>query len=76
RFATDCDALGAVCRLVGGEDAAGADRQAFRAFVARRLAGADQAGTDLTRERELAERLYLETDWTLPPPGRTASGEW
>lgn len=75
-FATDCDELGAVCRLLRGEDPSLPARQAFRAFAARRLLGTDSGGTDLARGRELAERLYQETDWTLPPPGRTASGEW
>lgn len=75
RFATDCDALGAVGRLVGGEDASAPDRQAFRAFAARRLLGADGDGTDPAREQALAERLYLETDWILPPPGRPLRGE-
>ena len=76
RFDTDCDELGAVCRLGWGDDASMTDRQSFRAFAARRLIGADGDGTDLARERELAERLYLETDWVLPPPGRTTRGEW
>jgi len=74
-FGTDCDALGALCRLKLGDDASLPARQSFRDFAARRLLGADGDGTDWVRERELAERLYLETDWSLPPPGRTAGGE-
>ncbi len=74
-FRTDCDALGAVCRLERGEDASEAGRRAFRAFAARHLAGQDAALTEGTPEAALAERFFLETDWTLPLPGRGAAGE-
>ena len=73
-FRTDCDALGAVCRLERGEDASEAGRRAFRAFAARHLAGQDAALAEGTAEAALAERFFLETDWTLPPPGRDAAG--
>lgn len=76
RFVTDCDELGAVCRLAGGDDPTLSARQDFRAFVSRHLLGAGGDGADPARGRELAERLYLETDWVLPPPGRTARGAW
>ena len=75
-FTTDCDGLGAVCRLARGEDGSQASRQAFRAFAARHQLGARCGDTDWSLGRELAQRLYLETDWALPPPGRPASGEW
>ncbi len=74
-FHTDCDGLGAVCRLERGEDSSEADRRAFRTFAARHLAGEDAALADGTPEAALAERYFLETDWTLPPPGRDAAGE-
>ncbi|MHC1788396.1 glycosyltransferase family 9 protein [Solidesulfovibrio sp.] len=76
RFVTDCDELGALCRLAGGDDPTLAARQTVRAFLARHLLGAESGTAELARGRELAERLYLETDWVLPPPGRTARGAW
>ncbi|KHK03608.1 glycosyltransferase family 9 protein [Desulfovibrio sp. TomC] len=75
-FATDCDDLGAVCRLARGEDASLAARQRFRDFLRRRLLGAAAAATEAAAGRELAERLLMETDWVLPPPERPGSGEW
>ena len=75
-FATDCDALGAVCRLLRGEDGSAAARQTLRDFLVRHLLGAAAEATDPAPGRELAERLVMETDWVLPPPGRPASGEW
>ena len=75
-FQTDCDGLGAVCRLVAGEDQTAAGRAALRAFMGRHLGVVGGApGTDALGIR-LAETLYSETDWVLPPPGRPLSGEW
>jgi len=74
-FRTDCDGLGAVCRLERGEAPSESGRQAFRAFVVRHLTGADAPLADGTPEAALAERYYWETDWTLPPPGQDAAGE-
>lgn len=84
-FATDVDALGAVCRPVCGQDPTLERRTAFRAFLTRRLVGgrAEAAGAaaaadtiDAGLGRELAQTQYLETDWVLPPPGRPIDGEW
>ncbi len=74
-FRTDCDDLGAVCRLVRGDDPSEPGRQAFRAFAARHLAGVDVPLADGSPEAALAEHYFMETDWTLPPPGRDAAGE-
>lgn len=75
-FATDCDALGAVCRPVCGQDPTEAARAAFRAFLTRRLAGGRADAVDPGLGHGLAETQYLETDWVLPPPGRPIHGEW
>lgn len=75
-LATDCDALGAVCRPVCGEDPTRARREAVRAYLLRRLAGGAADGVDVRLGHELAEALSLETDWVLPPPGRRLAGEW
>jgi len=74
-FRTDCDGLGAVCRLQRGQDPSEAGRRAFRAFAARHLAGQDAPLADGTPAAALAEGYFMETDWTLPPPGRDAAGE-
>ena len=75
-YATDCDALGAVCRPLCGEDPTRERREIFRAFVARRLTGAAADGTDVALGQELAQLQYMETDWALPPTGRPTEGEW
>ncbi|WP_428559568.1 MAG: glycosyltransferase family 9 protein [Solidesulfovibrio sp. DCME] len=75
-LATDCDALGAVCRPFCGEDPTAAARLAMRAFLTRRLAGEAADGLDVRLGHDLAQALSFETDWVLPPPGRTLSGEW
>lgn len=67
-YETDCDELGVLCRPVAGADPTEAGRLAVRAVVARRLGLAAPlvpGGQDT-----LAQALTLETDWTLPPPGR------
>jgi len=73
-YATDCDALGALCRPVRGEDPTLARREALRAFLTRRLAGVD--GADVPGGLEPAGEYDTETDWVLPPAGRPARGEW
>jgi len=84
-YATDVDVLGAVCRPVCGQDPTLERRMAFRAFLARRLAGGRAAAPgaaaaldsiDAGLGRELAQTQYLETDWVLPPSGRPLDGEW
>lgn len=75
-LATDCDALGALCRPVCGDDPTAPRREATRAFLLRRLAGWAADGRDVRPGHDLAEALSLETDWVLPPPGRSLSGEW
>jgi hypothetical protein len=75
-LATDCDALGALCRPFCGEDPTRARREAVRAFLTRRLAGGAADGVDVSSGHELAESLSLETDWVLPPAGRSLAGEW
>ena len=72
-MATDCDALGALCRPVCGEDPTAFARAAFRAFLTRRLAGRMD---DVALGHELAGTYDLETDWVLPPAGRPLVGEW
>ena len=72
--ATDCDALGAVCRPVRGEDPTQARREAVRAYLTRRLAGTD--GRDVPGGLAPAGEFDTETDWVLPPAGRPAIGEW
>ena len=75
-LATDCDALGALCRPFCGEDPTRARREAVRAFLTRRLAGGAADGVDVLSGHDLAESLSLETDWVLPPAGRSLAGEW
>jgi len=73
-YVTGCDALGAVCRPVAGQDPTLARRTALRAVVARRL-GLTVPGEPVL-ERELVQGLTAESDWMLPPPGRAADKEW
>ncbi|EFL49546.1 glycosyl transferase family 9 [Solidesulfovibrio fructosivorans JJ]] len=72
-MATTCDALGALCRPVCGEDPTERARAAFRAFLTRRLT---PVVADAELGHELAQSSYLETDWVLPPVGRPLAGEW
>jgi hypothetical protein len=72
-MSTDCDALGALCRPVCGQDPTAAARAAFRAFLTRRLTGRMD---DVALGHELAGTYDLETDWVLPPAGRPLVGEW
>lgn len=73
-LSTDCDALGARCLPVCGEDPTRSRREAVRAFLMRRLVGG--RGGEGAPEPALAGSLTQETDWMLPPPGRPLSGEW
>jgi len=73
-FVTDGDALGAVCRLVAGDDPTLARRTAVRGLVAQRLGIA--LGTDIGSALAVEPALTAESDWMLPPPGRPAAGEW
>ena len=74
-FVTDCDALGAVCRPVAGEDPTDSRRTTLRGVVARRL-GLDMPGGGTDEAGQAVEALTVESDWMLPPPGRPAAGEW
>jgi hypothetical protein len=73
-FATDCDGLGVLCRPLVGHDPTLGRREAFRAFVGRRLGIWEVS--DMESGPELAQANYLETDWVLPPAGRPLNGEW
>ncbi len=75
-LATDCDALGALCRPFCGDDPTAGRREALRAFLTRRLAGEATDAVPAQSGHDLAESLSLETDWVLPPPGRALAGEW
>ncbi len=76
-YATDCDALGTLCRPVAGEDPTRDRRESVRAFLARRLrAETGRAGETAAVDRELAQAYCLETDWVLPGAGGTLDGEW
>jgi hypothetical protein len=73
-LATDCDDLGVLCRPFAGDDPTLGRREALRAFVGRRLGVWER--DEAAAGAELARANYLETDWVLPPMGRTFYGEW
>lgn len=66
-FRTTFDALGAACEPFAGVDPSQASRQAFRAFAAKHLGLGAMADFPVTPE--MADALYLETDWTLKHRG-------
>lgn len=66
-FQTTFDALGAACEPFAGADPSQASRRAFRAFAAKHLGLGEAA--DFPATPEMADALYLETDWTLKQRG-------
>ncbi len=66
-FRTAFDALGASCEPFTGNDPSLAARRSFRAFAAKHLGLG--AAADFPATPEMAEALYLETDWTLKQRG-------